>query len=73
MGSTKLGVSKQSITLPREGTCGTVPEGTSYSTDTATFILAQESEAFCQKTKESMVKGTGYLLDKDGVSRKTLN
>ena len=50
-----------------------VPESTSSTTDTATFILVQESEAFCQKTKESMVKGTGYLLDKVGVSRITLN
>jgi len=50
-----------------------VPEGTSGTTDTATFILAQESEAFCQKAKESMVDGTGYLLDNNGVSRITLN
>ena len=50
-----------------------VPDGTSGATDTATFILVQESETFCQKTKESMVDGTGYLLDNDGVSRITLN
>ena len=42
-------------------------------TDTATVILWHESDTFCQKTKECMVDGTGYLFDKDGLSGITLN
>jgi hypothetical protein len=66
MGTKILGVSKQCDTLPRKAPCGyqmyhLVP------TDTATVILDQERETFCQKIKESTVDGTGYLLDDDGL------
>jgi hypothetical protein len=56
MESTITGVSKQSDTLPRK------------APDTAIVILQQKSDTFCQKITESMVDGTGYLLDDDRLS-----
>jgi hypothetical protein len=75
MGSTTFGVLKQSDTLPRKAPCGyqmyhllhLVP------TDTATVTLEHESDNFCHKIKESMVDGTGYLLDNNGLLGITLN
>jgi len=68
MGSTTLGVSKQSDTLPRKAPCGYQIYHLLYlvPTDTATVMLDQECETLCQKIKKSTVDGTGYLLDDDG-------
>jgi hypothetical protein len=41
-------------------------------TDTATVKLEQESDTLCQKIKEGMLDGIGYLLDNCGLSGITL-
>ena len=70
MRSTTLGVSKQSDTLPRKAPCAYQIYHLLYlvptDTATATIMLDQECETFCQKMKKSTVDGTGYMLDDDG-------
>ena len=68
MGSTTLGVSKQSDTLPRKAPCAYQIYHLLYlvPTDTATVMLDQECETFCQKINPLPVQFKALLHGQKG-------